>query len=202
MAILITILAVLFLLVMGNIVLNFLNKRLLKKLSAKNSKLFLKVLHSKGLQPNHILFTDFNGSKNCLCLDEAQKKISFGSITDGKILTTEYPFDKIVSYKIKIEDENQREISTGGAAIGALVGGGIGAMVGNLLGSQDKRIRGIYLLITVNYMEQPHLRIPILKAPKGLEGSSKEVQEAAKKAELWSSLFNIILKNQKRPKLH
>jgi len=202
MAILITILAILVLLVMGNIVFRHLNKNLLKKLSAKNHKLFLKILDSKGLQPNHILFTEFNGSKNCLSLNEAQKKISFGSITDGQIITTEYPFDKIVSYKIKIEDENKREISMGGAAIGALVGGGIGAMVGSLLGSQDKRIRDIYLLITVNNMEQPQLRMPILKLPKGLEGSSKEVQEAAKKTELWSSLFNIILKNQKRPKIH
>lgn len=169
------------------------------KLSIKHEESYKQFLTKKGLPPDQILFTAHNQSQNCLSVNDVNKKLSFGYIDNSHLVTKEYDFDDVVSLEVKIDDQSQRKISAGGALVGAALAGGLGALIGSQSGKQKVKVRNMHLLITVNSISQPLISFSILNPSadgKGWSSDSSMVQDAVERAEKWTSIFNIILKNK------
>lgn len=169
------------------------------KTSAKHEEIFKKILTEKGLTPNQILFTSHNDSRNCLSVNENQKKLSFGYTDNNQLVTKEYDFNDVVSFEVQVDDKSQRKVSVGGAVVGAALAGGIGALIGSQSGKQKVKVRNMHLLITVNSISNPLIKFSILNPSadgKGWDGDGFMVQNAVQRAEKWTSIFNVIL-NQK-----
>jgi|GEM_PF-4547489 len=167
------------------------------KTSAKHEEIFKRVLTDKGLAPDQILFTSHNDSRNCLSVNEANKKLSFGYVDNNKLVTKEYDFSDIVSFEVQVDDKSSRKVSVGGAVVGAALAGGLGALIGSQSGKQKTKVRNMHLLITVNSISDPLIKFSILKPSadgKGWDGDSFMVQNAVDRAEKWTGIFNIILK--------
>lgn len=169
------------------------------KTSAKHEEIFKRILTEKGIPPNQIIFTAHNDSRNCLSVNENQKKLSFGYVENNQLVTKEYDFSDVVSFEVQIDDKSQRKVSVGGAVVGAALAGGIGALIGSQSGKQKVKVRNMHLLVTVNSISQPLIKFSILNPSadgKGWDSDGFMVQNAVQRAETWTSIFNVILKQK------
>ncbi len=169
------------------------------KTSAKHEEIFKRILSEKELIPDQILFTSHNDSRNCLSVNENQKKLSLGYVDNNQQVTKEYDFSDVVSFEVQVDDKSQRKVSVGGAVVGAALAGGIGALIGSQSGKQKVKVRNMHLLITVNSISDPLIKFSILNPSadgKGWDSDGFIVQNAVQRAEKWTSIFNVIL-NQK-----
>jgi hypothetical protein len=167
------------------------------KTSAKHEEMFNKILSDKKLQPDQIIFTAHNDSRNCISVNENAKKVSFGYEESEQLLIKNYDFSDIVSFEVKVDDKSSRKVSVGGAVVGAALAGGLGALIGSQSGSKKTKVENMHLLITVNSISNPTIKFSILNPSpdgKGWNSDSFMVERAVERAEEWTGIFNVILK--------
>ena len=167
------------------------------KASAKHEETFNKILTDKKLEPDQIIFTAHNDSQNCISVNELGKKISFGYEENNQLLTKEYDFTDVISFEVQVDDKSSRKVSVGGAVVGAALAGGLGALIGSQSGKQKTKVENMHLLITVNSISDPIIKFSILNPSadgKGWNSDSFMVQNAVERAEKWTGIFNVILK--------
>ncbi|HTO15652.1 MAG TPA: hypothetical protein VLZ83_07765 [Edaphocola sp.] len=173
------------------------------KTSAEHEEIYKKILIEKGLQPDQILFTAHNDSQNCLSINEIKKKLSLGYVDNNQFVTKEYDFNDVISFELQVDDKSQRKVSIGGAIVGAALAGGLGALIGSQSGKQNVKVRNMHLLITVNSISHPLIKFSILNPSadgKGWNSDGFMVQNAIQRAEIWTGIFNVILKQKEKEK--
>jgi len=183
------------------IIIVYFNNSKNKSKSLENETNFLDILNQRKLQPDQILFTDYNNSSNFLSVNEKQKKLCYGFIKDEQINVNIFDFKDILDFDVQVNDESKRKVSIGGVVVGAALAGGLGALIGSQSGNQVNKIKNINFLITVNNISQPTIKFLLLEPTmdgKGWDPDGIVVKNAIHKAETWSGVFNIIFNENKR----
>ena len=169
------------------------------KKARKNEEIFRDNLAEKGLVPDQIIFTSHANSENCLSVNQAKSKISFGSINNNQHLITNYDFSSIVAFEIQIDGRKVRKIEVGGVLAGAALEGGLATLISNQSGLEKMKINNIRLLITIENASNSLIKFSLLEPTshgKGWDSDSFIVQYAIENAEEWSGIFNVILKRK------
>ena len=163
---------------------------------AKNEKNIRDKIIQQNLSDTHIIFSPHNNSKNSLSVDEKKEIVSFCKIENETISIDNFRFDQIIGFDVDIDGQSARKISIGGTIAGAALGGGIGALIGSQFGGKKDKVSLMHLVINVNDMSNPIIKLSILKPSfdgKPYSSDNYMVVEASEKAEKWSGIFKIIL---------
>lgn len=167
--------------------------------ASENENKFKSVLSNKGLTPDQIIFTPHDESGHCLSVNESNKKLSFGYTENNAFITKEYDFSDIVAFEVQVDDHKTGKLSVGGAIVGGVLAGGVGAIIGGTTGKGKTKVNTMHLLVTVNSISNPLIKFSILKASadgKGYNSDNFMVRNAVDRAEKWTGIFNVILKQQ------
>lgn len=163
----------------------------------ENKEKFNLVLNEKNLSSDQIIFSESDNARNCISVNEKNRKVSFGSIKNNMYSTEDFDFEDIVAFEIQVDDKKSGTLSVGGALVGGILAGGVGAIIGGTTGKGKTKIKTMNLLITVNSISNPLIKIPLLNPSpdgKGYNSESFIIQNAIKTAEKWTGIFAVILK--------
>jgi hypothetical protein len=165
----------------------------------QNKENFRLVLNDKNLPSDQIIFTEEDNGRNCISVNEKNRKVSIGYIENTSYLTKEYDFSDFVAFEVQVDDNKTGKLSVGGALVGGVLAGGVGAIIGGTTGKGKTKVHSMHLLITVNSISNPLVKFPILKRSvdgKGHDSDGTIVHSAIQNAEKWTGIFNVILNNR------
>lgn len=156
------------------------------KLPERNEASFKTTLLSKDLTTDQIIFTTHERSRNCLSVNQANKKLSYGYIEGNQHYSKEYDFSEIISFEVQVDDQISRKVSTGGSVDGSA----------DIL-DQKTKVESMFFLINVSNISDPLIKFSILalstdKTEK--DSDSLMVQNAVEQADKWTEIFKVILK--------
>lgn len=165
----------------------------------KNEAKFDEILSSKGLKADERVYSVYTEHTKFISVDEGNRMVSHGFVTgkDFEFVTEEFPFDEVISFEVQINEEKKQGLSLGRAVAGGIIAGGVGAVIGGMSGKQKTKIHKMDLVLTVERISDPIIRIPILGQSadgKGHDAGSGWVAEASKVADKWVAIFKIIMK--------
>jgi hypothetical protein len=164
-----------------------------------NKERFKQILNEKNLPFDQILFTEADNGRNCLSINEKNKKVSVGKIIYTEFRFEDYDFSDIVDFEVQVDDKKTGSLSVGGAVVGGILAGGVGAIIGGTTGKGKTKVKNMNLHITVNSISNPLIKFPILRPSvdgKGYDSESIAIQNAVKTAEQWTGIFKVILNSK------
>jgi hypothetical protein len=183
------------LIVIGIVFLLIINQKNNRK-TEENEKRFKAILVDKNLNPDQIIFSITDNSRNCISVNEANRKVSFGFVEEDVFQTIEHDFTDFIGFEVQVNDQKTGDLSIGGALVGGLLAGGAGAIIGGTTGKSKTTIKTMNLLITVNSISNPIVKFPIIRpinSGKGYDSESFVIKNAIKTAEKWTGIFAVIL---------
>ncbi|MFN5444354.1 MAG: hypothetical protein ACK48V_09015, partial [Crocinitomicaceae bacterium] len=151
------------LIVIGGVILAQAQYKKNTAIANSNKERFNLTLKEKNLPSDQILFTEADFGKNCLSINEKNRKVSFGKIIASEFKFEDYDFSDIVAFEVQVDDKKTGSLSVGGAVVGGILAGGVGAIIGGTTGKGKTKVKTMNLLITVNSISNPLIKFPILR---------------------------------------
>jgi hypothetical protein len=134
---------------------------------------------------------------DAIALDEERKLIALIQGTKKNPFGRVFPFDKLVSVDLIVDNDVITSTARGSQAVGAAVGGvllgGAGILLGGLSAKtkSSKMINKLELKLTIEDLKSPIWVIKFLPSPK--LANSLEFKAAAEDAEHWLGVLSVIV---------
>ena len=80
----------------------------------KNEARFKAIFVDENLKPDQIIFSVNENSRNCISVNEANRKVSFGFVEEDVFQSIKLDF---IGFKVQVNDQKTGDLSVGGGLL-------------------------------------------------------------------------------------